>query len=221
MKISLFTFLFIVGLFQSTNAQTSQLHFGARIGGSVSFLSGNFPVTDSTRTPGLGFYAAGVIALPMSSEWALQAEVQYVVEAGKFTGEFYVTDDNGTMLGKAVITSRHQVASLRVPLLVRWSSANYKAGSVGIVAGPVGGYIVSVVNYNEVNNTVASMPLSYEDDWTRGTERFQFGITAGAEYSITDRLTIDMRGMYSITNHLQAPSNASLSSLSVGAGYRF
>ncbi len=226
MKTSLIAFLLIAGLFQLTHAQSSLLHFGTRIGGSVSFLSDNFMMLDQKRTPGFGGYAGGFVSIPLSDAWSVQPEVQYVVESGKFAQEFQVTDDTGKNLGKVMITTRHQVVSLRVPLVVRWCSGGFEAGNVGIVAGPVVGYILSVKDYDTVepitnNPVIIPMPSSYYYDRIDHAERFQFGITAGFEYSITDNLSVDMRGMYSITSHLQEPLRASLSSLSLGVGYRF
>ncbi|MFN8361120.1 MAG: porin family protein [Candidatus Kapaibacterium sp.] len=221
MKTSLLTLLLIAGLFQSTHAQTSQLHVGVRAGGSVSFLSDNFMTLDPKRTPGFGGYAGGFVTIPLSEGWSVQPEVQYVVESGKYAEEINATSDNGTPLGKVIVTTKHQVASLRVPLLVRWCSGGFKAGSVGIVAGPVGSYILSVKDYNTMDRVISTFQRSYEDDWSKFIKQFQFGITAGVDYSITDNVSVDMRGMYSITSHLQEPLRVSLSSLSLGAGYRF
>ncbi len=226
MKISLLTLLLIASFFYTTHAQTSQLHFGARIGGSVSFLTYNFMTFNPKRTPGLGGYAGGFVTIPLSEGWSVQPEVQYVVETGKYAEEMHYTDDTGKLIGKMMITSRHQVSSLRVPLVVRWCSSSFKAGNVGIVASPVVGYILSVKDYNSVepitnNPVIIPMQSSYIDDRIDHAERFQLGISAGVEYLITDHFSVDIRGIYSITNHLQSPLRASLSSLSLGAGYRF
>ncbi len=226
MKISFLTLLLIATLFHTTHAQTSQLPFGVRAGGSVSFLSDNFMTLDPKRTPCLGGYAGGLLTIPLNDAWSVQPEVQYVVEAGKFAEEIQVTDDHGRILGKLLINTRHQVASLRVPLVVRWSSGGFKAGNVGIVAGPVVSYILSIKDYNTVepitdDPVIIPMHSSYYYDRTDNAERFQLGISAGVEYLITDHFSVDIRGIYSITNHLQSPLRASLSSLSLGAGYRF
>ena len=221
MKISLLTLLLMAALFQSTHAQRSQLRFGARIGGNISFLSDNFMMLDQKRTPSFGGYVGGFVNISLSDAWSVQPEVQYVIESGKFAGEFYLMSDNGKPLDKVIVTTRHQVALLRVPMLVQWHTGSFKAGRVGVVAGPVGSYISSVINYNDADRELGSFPISYENDWDNFAKQFQFGITAGVEYYITDNLSVDIRGMYSITSHLQEPLRASLSSLSLGAGYRF
>ena len=220
MKISLFTFLFIVGLFQSTNAQTSHLRFGTRIGGSISLLTGNFFTSKAKPTPGIGIYGGGLLIISLNNEWSLQQEVQYVVEIGKSVDELRVTAENGKQATMQVST-RHQVAALRVPLLLRWSSGTSKAGNVGVVAGPVGSYIVSVKTYYSMDSVFNTPASTSERDLTYLSERFQLGITAGVEYYITGNLSVDIRGVYSITNHVQTSYNASLSTLSLGAGYMF
>ena len=220
MKISFLTLLLIAALFHTTHAQTSQLRFGARAGGSVSCLTGDVGLQDGKPAPGLGFYAGGLMTIPMAEEWSLQPEVQFVVESGKMIEEVTLTADNGkTSKGDGIL--RHKVTALRMPILARWSNGSFKAGHVGIVAGPVCNYILSVwSDYSRESVSHTSSDIT-ERDLTSKSQQLQFGITAGVEYYITDDFLVDIRGILSITNHLKEPYSGLLSTLTLGAGYRF
>ncbi len=200
MKIALLTLLLLAAFFQTTHAQTSQLRLGVRIGGSVSFLTGDVGLQDGKPAPGLGFYAGGLMTIPMAEEWSLQPEVLFVVESGKMIEEVTLTADNGKSR-KGEGTLRHNVSALRMPLLARWSNGTFKAGHLGIVAGPVCNYILSVwSDYSRESFNSTSSDFS-EWDLTSKAQHLQFGITAGVEYYITNDFLVDIRGIHSFTNH--------------------
>lgn len=214
MKTSLLTLLLIAGLFQATQAQPSPIHFGVRAGGSVSFLKYE-PASGANELAGLGFYGGGFLNIPLNSTWSLRPELLFVLESGKYSENFVSFDTNGRPSGIINVITKPKFTSLRVPLLVQWSSGSYQAGRVGIVAGPIFDYLLSL------KENVDFAPNGYVLDYTESADRFHIGITAGIEYNITDNLTIDVRSLYNINNQSQIPWRTLRWTMSIGAGYRF
>jgi hypothetical protein len=214
--------LLLGGISHSMSAQSSPLTFGIRAGAGVSFLLGTYYSWDFTEAKflvdkfnGFSFNGGGLMNISLSDNWSIQPELLYTLESAKET--VHRINDNGTLDTLTNITSMYRTSTIRIPITIKWSIGEPKAGQFSILAGPSIGYLLSMKESNEFN-PIFNKETPKEYDWTPITTHFHVGALVGAEYRILDNLFVD--GRYSC-NYMSAGFNVSYSNLQIGVGYLF
>ncbi|MBI3259107.1 MAG: PorT family protein [Ignavibacteriae bacterium] len=217
--------LIICGVNQTSIAQTSNLTFGIRAGAGVSFLSENYTIYYNNRDPfelkGFSFNGGGIMSISLDNNSSIQPELHYSYESARYSEQFQRTYENGSLGEKVTFITKHSVASICVPILIKMSFGVPKAGQIGIYVGPNFGYTVSVKKVSWFNPAKANEE-NIITDLTDVANLFQIGAVVGGDIRILDNLFMDARFGYKFTKHIDTEIyHGSFSNILLGIGYMF
>jgi opacity protein-like surface antigen len=170
--------LIILGL-ALTYGVNAQVRFGVKLGGTLSYLSSKYDGGSDRSDPKIGFLAGGVLEYSFSSSFALQPELLYVNNGGKYK----VEGANASYI----------FHNLQLPVNLK-----YKTGSDNLkfyaTAGPYLGYILSA----KVKGKDESVSLTV--DVGEAFKKFDFGIGAGFGIEISNKYTVGVGYKYGLAN---------------------
>jgi opacity protein-like surface antigen len=177
--------LIILGL-ALTYGVNAQVRFGVKLGGTLSYLSFKYDGESERSDPKIGFLAGGVLEYSFSSSFALQPELLYVNNGGKY--ENFYTD--GYSLVPVPTTAIFHNLQLPINLKYKIGSDNLKFYAT---AGPYFGYILSAKE--KFKDDSGSVTVDLE-----GIKKFDFGIGAGLGIEISNKYTVGVGYKYGLAN---------------------
>ncbi len=198
-----------------SNAQTSNLTFGLRVGIGKAFLTDNMTMLGVSQSNWLSFNGGGFVDISLSKTWSIQPELLYTFEFYKQATNYQWVNKDGSPGEKFTINSKIGISSLRAPLFMKLKIGESKAGQIGFLGGPSFSYILFGKNYS-----TGPEPFNNVSDFTENVNHFQMGVSVGVDYRILDNLLIDVRYNHNFTNHFDYSTyHASFSNILVGVGY--
>lgn len=184
---------------------------GASIGSPVPF--GNIP-DGASGSPVLGVVAGGSVVVPISSNWGVQTELQFVHYGASFTtplkdqpyidkvpittpdGGAVVFDVETTFTGTA--TGRFSNNYIQAPVMVVYNSG----GNWNYAGGVYVGWLTSTQSYARGKGQVGIRPEEVEKDmyFSKNVSAFDYGLMLGLQYRLTQGMVVDMRGAVGLTS---------------------
>ncbi len=183
----------------------------------------DYPFNGMDNSGGFCFSAGILVNIPISERLSVQPELLYTSESTHYNGEFYRTTDNGRLFEKVRMEISELMSTLRVPLLLKLSFGKSTAGQFGVLAGPSFSRVLVAKDIGKGKSTETNQPINYEVDITEYMEKFQFGISIGADYRILENLIVDVRFNNNLTPRFseESPYKSSFSNVLLGVGYWF
>ena len=187
-----------------------------RIGVSGGYINSSINGTDAESfNCGSGFMVGGIILLPLTSDVAVQAEVQYAQMGSGYSEDDYGDSGTSSTRGNVGISGDYKLNYLLVPASLRYNIIS----GLGIEAGPQFGFLLSAKDEYTFNGVSEEMDVK---DQTKG---FDFGVNVGASYIFDLGLFVRARYYIGLTelNDLEFPGNESWknSAFSASVGYFF
>ena len=187
------------GLFAATG---TPITLGARAYVGAS----NINTGDESIGYALAYGFGGICKLGITNDLSLRAEV---------LGAFKGAKGSYNIAGYKFDNTIH-LTYLEVPVL-----AEYNLGSNnGIFFGPYFAFKLNSSNDNDLNKTLTSLGVKFDDflnDYVKDTD---IGLTAGIEHNIGKSATIDLRGNYGLT-HIVDNSDYINYSFALGINFYF
>lgn len=184
---------------------------GASLGSPVPF--GNIP-DGASGSPILGVVAGGSVVIPISSNWGVQTELQFVHYGASFDtplkdqpyvdkvpittpdGSVVVFDVETTFTGKA--TGKFSNSYFQAPVMVVYNAG----GPWNYTGGVYVGWLTSTQSYARGKGQVGIRPEEVEKDmyFSNNISAFDYGLMLGLQYRITRKMVVDMRGALGLTS---------------------
>ncbi|MDR0682675.1 MAG: PorT family protein [Dysgonamonadaceae bacterium] len=194
------TLLLFLGL-ALTYGLNAQLRYGVKLGGTLSDLSLKSEGESERSDPKIGFQIGGILEYSFSTSFALQPELLYVNNGGKF-------EDNLSF----------NLHNLQLPVNIKYKMGTDKL-KFYVTAGPYLGYIfaarlksgpVSIDAFDEAVNT--EMQLKH----------FDFGLGAGFGIEISNKYVVGTGYKYGLANITGAEGvNVKVGTFNLSIGYLF
>ncbi len=182
-----------------------QTHFGIKAGYSLSNLSVKSTVGKLSYDPKSSFYIGALAEHTLNDKFSLQAELLYSTLGGTFkatsTGTSTVEVEDKTTFG-----------TLQIPLLGKYKLANNFALAAGVNLGAI---ISAKSNYKD------SSGVEKETDFKENVNTFNIAPLIGLEYNLQNKMFVDARYNFGISNISKIASKETISFLQVGIGYKF
>ena len=180
MKKSFLTLLGLVAISTTAVAQ-QEVKFGPKAGINFANLSGD--VEDNKML--IGFHVGAFAEIMFSDKFAIQPEVLYSVQGGR-----YEDSESGPGFSYEEET-KWNLHYINVPIMAKY----YIIPSVAIEAGPYVGFNIKSEAKSEGSATIAGVTVNEDEteDMKKGTNSIDFGLGAGASFNMDNGLFVGAR----------------------------
>lgn len=229
-KISLLASL---GLFALINAQ--QTNFGLKSGYTLSSiesqdseesLEGELGISGENKSKS-GYFVGAFVEHFVTSQFAIQGEVQYANLGGQIDATFNQEGINFTLVDKINFNQ----------ILIPISAKYFVTPEFAIFAGPSVAFNVGyktemkLENHNipsefmaELNNAFSEAEKQQDDALEENLKSTAFNLFLGGEYNVYKGLFLDARYTLGLTNYIKNPEgneDLKMNYFQVGLGYKF
>lgn len=184
-----------------------QTRFGVKTGYSLSTLSVKSDIGKLSYDPKSSFYIGGLVEHNLNDKFSLQAELLYSNLGGTFNA---TSTDVGT--STVEVEDKTTFGTLQVPLLGKYNVTNNLALAAGVNFGAI---ISAKSNYKD------SSGVEKETDFKENVNTFNIAPLIGLEYNLENKMFVDARYNFGISNISKIASKETISFLQVGIGYKF
>jgi hypothetical protein len=188
------TFLLVALIFSAAlNAQ--EIKFGLKAGVNYSSIVGDL-------TEGIKFRFSGHAGVFIESEFtdkfALQGELLYSSQGFQFSSDLRQLENNGVILNDNDFRTNVQLNYLSVPVLGKFALNDHLSVEFGPQFGFLLNQVSKIKNLDELDNT--TIPENRIS--TSGDFQLDYGVVAGLDIEITDRIAIEPRFYIGLRNRL-------------------
>lgn len=177
----------VIGLSFAANAQSDAVKFGVKAG----YQSTNFSEGEADARG--AFYVGGLVDLPVSGNFHVQAELLYSGEGAKYKDRFVDIPTGSTI----DVEKDAFIDYLRIPVMAKY----YVIENFALMAGPNFGFKIAEEDGMEANG-------------------FDIGLSGGATYEFPMGLFIDARYNAGMSKAFDE-GDAKNQGFAIGLGYRF
>jgi hypothetical protein len=213
-KITIITVLAIFSFSINAHSQNSDLGYGLKAGANYSKFSAD---SDSDGSDldfykrKVGFYLGGFLNVDLSNKFQFQPELLFALEGTSFEREVETTD-NGFESNPTVSDFESDINdyTIAAPLVIRYLITE----TLFLEAGPQLAYVLDrkeKIKKNPFEPSGDPQPAEYDYD------KFDFGITLGAGYKISESLCLNGRYFHSL---LERDYNIKSSIFNLGIEYK-
>ncbi|MDR1898146.1 MAG: PorT family protein [Prevotellaceae bacterium] len=194
--------LIILGI-ALTFGLSAQVRFGVKLGGTLSQLSNKVEGESENSDPKIGFQVGGLLEYSFSESFALQPELLYVNNGGKFGGG--ESED--------VVFNLHNI---QLPVNLKYKLGTDKL-KFYVTGGPYLGYIAAA----RLSAGAVSINV-FDDDAGTDMKHFDFGVGAGFGIELSNKYVAGVGYQYGLAN-LTGSEGAKMKSgtFNLSIGYLF
>lgn len=182
--------LFSLGfmLFSQDNTHDFGLKGGINMG---KYVPNNYPVKYDYK---VGFYAGGFYKLKIDESMYFQPEILYALQGSAVKQSITTLDAAGNQLNVAPYDFKYEIyeSTISIPLMLKW----YWFKKFYMESGPQFGLIINrkiTSSQHLLNGSNNDLNIEIGDD-------FDFGVSLGFGYDISNQLTINTRAFTGLIN---------------------